>query len=374
MVAINKERLLNEFLELVQIDSETTQEAEIAKVLKKKFQDLGLEVLEDDAASVTGHGANNLICNLEGSKKDAEPIYFTSHMDTVVPGNGVKPSVEDGYIVTDGTTILGADDKAGVAAILEAIRSLQEQNVEHGDLQFVITVGEESGLVGAKALDASMLKAKYGYALDSDGQVGNIIVAAPTQAKINAIVKGKTAHAGVAPEKGISAITLASRAIAKMPLGRIDDETTANIGRFEGGQKTNIVCDHVEVLAEARSLNPEKMEAQVEKMKKAFQETAEEMGGEVELDVEIMYPGFKQQAGDQVVEVARSAAKRIGRESELLTSGGGSDANVIAGHGVPTVNLSVGYEEIHTTNERMPVSELEKITEFVTAIVEEVAQ
>ncbi|MBN9653589.1 M20/M25/M40 family metallo-hydrolase [Halobacillus sp. GSS1] len=374
MVAINKERLLNEFLELVQIDSETTQEAEIAKVLKKKFQDLGLEVLEDDAASITGHGANNLICYLEGSKKDAEPIYFTSHMDTVVPGNGVKPSIEDGYIVTDGTTILGADDKAGVAAILEAIRSLQEQNIEHGDLQFVITVGEESGLVGAKALDASMLKAKYGYALDSDGQVGNIIVAAPTQAKINAIVKGKTAHAGVAPEKGISAITLASRAIAKMPLGRIDDETTANIGRFEGGQKTNIVCDHVEVLAEARSLNPEKMEAQVEKMKKAFQETAEEMGGEVELDVEIMYPGFKQQAGDQVVEVARSAAKRIGRESELLTSGGGSDANVIAGHGVPTVNLSVGYEEIHTTNERMPVSELEKITEFVTAIVEEVAQ
>ncbi|RDY70795.1 M20/M25/M40 family metallo-hydrolase [Halobacillus trueperi] len=374
MVAINKERLLEEFLELVQIDSETTQEAEIAKVLKKKFEDLGLEVLEDDAASITGHGANNLICNLEGSKKDAEPIYFTSHMDTVVPGNGVKPSVEDGYIVTDGTTILGADDKAGVAAILEAIRSLQEQNVEHGDLQFVITVGEESGLVGAKALDASMLKAKYGYALDSDGQVGNIIVAAPTQAKINAIVKGKTAHAGVAPEKGISAITLASRAIAKMPLGRIDDETTANIGRFEGGQKTNIVCDHVEVLAEARSLDPEKMEAQVEKMKRAFQETAEEMGGEVELDVEIMYPGYKQKAGDQVVEVARSAAKRIGRVSELLTSGGGSDANVIAGHGVPTVNLSVGYEEIHTTNERMPVSELEKITEFVTAIVEEVAQ
>lgn len=374
MVAINKERLLEEFLELVKIDSETTEETEIAKVLKKKFEGLDLEVLEDDAASITGHGANNLICNLKGTKDGADTIYFTSHMDTVVPGNGVKPSIEDGYIVTDGKTILGADDKAGVAAILEAIRSLQEQNVEHGDLQFVITVGEESGLVGAKALDSSLLKAKFGYAIDSDGQVGNIIIAAPTQAKINAVVKGKTAHAGVAPEKGISAITLASRAIAKMPLGRIDDETTANIGRFEGGQKTNIVCDHVEILAEARSLDPEKMEAQVEKMKQAFIETAEEMGGEVDLEVEIMYPGYKQEAGDQVVEVARSAAKRIGRESELLTSGGGSDANVIAGHGVPTVNLSVGYEEIHTTNERIPVGELEKIAEFVTAIIEEVAQ
>lgn len=210
MAEINKQRLLDEFLELVQIDSETTQEAEISKVLKQKFTDLGLEVLEDEAASVTGHGANNLICNLKGSKEGADTIYFTSHMDTVVPGNGVNPSIEDGYVVTDGTTILGADDKAGIAAILEGIRSLKENNVEHGDIQFVITVGEESGLVGAKALDSSLLKAKYGYAIDSDGQVGNIVVAAPTQAKINAVVKGRTAHAGVAPEKGVSAITLAS--------------------------------------------------------------------------------------------------------------------------------------------------------------------
>ncbi|WP_079479795.1 M20/M25/M40 family metallo-hydrolase [Halobacillus salinus] len=374
MVAINKERLLEEFLELVQIDSETKNEANIAKILKDKFESLGLEVLEDNAKEVTGHGANNLICNLKGTKDSADPIYFTSHMDTVVPGNGVNPSIEDGYVITDGTTILGADDKTGVAAILEAIRSLKENNIEHGDLQFVITVGEESGLVGAKALDSSMLHAKYGYALDSDGKVGNIIVAAPTQAKLNAVVKGKTAHAGVAPEKGVSAITLASKAVAKMPLGRIDDETTANIGRFEGGQKTNIVCDHVEILAEARSLVPEKMEEQVQLMKQAFEETAEEMGGSVEIEVQVMYPGFKQQAGDQVVEVARAAAKTIGRESELLTSGGGSDANIIAGHGIPTVNLAVGYEEIHTTNERMPVSELEKVAELVTAIVQEVAK
>lgn len=374
MVAINKERLLEEFLELVQIDSETGQEAEISRVLKDKFEALGLEVLEDNAAEETGHAANNLICNWKGTKEGVDTIYFTSHMDTVVPGNGVNPSVEDGYIITDGTTILGADDKAGLAAILEAIRSIEENKVEHGDIQFVITVGEESGLVGAKALDSTLLKAKFGYAIDSDGQVGNIIIAAPTQAKINAVVKGKTAHAGVAPEKGVSAITLASRAIAKMPLGRIDDETTANIGRFEGGQKTNIVCDHVEILAEARSLDPAKMEEQVEKMKQAFLETAEEMDGDVELDVQVMYPGYKQAAGDEVVEVARAAAKRIGRESELLTSGGGSDANVIAGHGIPTVNLSVGYEEIHTTNERMPVGELEKIAEYVTAIVEEVAK
>ncbi|WP_284140332.1 MULTISPECIES: M20/M25/M40 family metallo-hydrolase [unclassified Virgibacillus] len=373
MVKINEERLVQEFFELVQIDSETKHEAEIASVLKKKFSDLGVEVFEDDAKKLTGHGAGNLICTLKGNKLNADPIYFTSHMDTVVPGKGIKPSIKDGYIVSDGTTILGADDKAGLAAIFEAIRMIQENDVPHGDIQFIITVGEESGLVGAKVLDKKHIHAKFGYAIDSNGEVGDIIVAAPTQAKILAVIKGKTAHAGVAPEKGISAITLAAKAISKMPLGRIDEETTANIGRFEGGKQTNIVCDYVEILAEARSLVAEKMEAQVAKMKQAFEETANEYGGEAQVEVKVMYPGFKQQAGDEVVEVARDAAKKIGRTSSLLKSGGGSDANIIAGFGIPTVNLAVGYEEIHTTNERIAVHELVKISELIAAIIEEVA-
>ncbi|ABO67640.1 MULTISPECIES: tripeptidase T [Geobacillus] len=371
---VNEKRLVDEFLELVQIDSETKHEGDIAKVLKQKFEALGLEVIEDDAAAKTGHGAGNLICTLAATKDGVDPIYFTSHMDTVVPGKGVKPSIRDGYVVTDGTTILGADDKAGLAAMLEAIRVLKEQNIAHGTIQFIITVGEESGLVGAKALDPSLIQAKYGYALDSDGKVGNIVVAAPTQAKLKIVVHGKTAHAGVAPEKGVSAITLAAKAIAKMPLGRIDEETTANIGRFEGGMQTNIVCDRVDILAEARSLVPEKMEAQVAKMKEAFETVAAEMGGRAEVEVEVMYPGFKFSDGDHVVEVAKRAAASIGRPCELQQSGGGSDANIIAGFGIPTVNLAVGYEEIHTTNERMPIEELVKLTEMVVAIIEEVAK
>lgn len=371
---INKQRLLDEFLELVQIDSETKFETEIAKVLKTKFTELGLEVIEDDSMKTTGHGAGNLICTLEATTENIDTIYFTSHMDTVVPGKGIKPSIKDGYVVTDGTTILGADDKAGLAAMLEAIKTLKEQNIAHGKIEFVITAGEESGLVGAKALDPSLMTAKYGYALDSDGKVGTIIVAAPTQAKVKATIYGKTAHAGVAPEKGVSAITIAAKAIAKMPLGRIDHETTANIGRFEGGTQTNIVCDLVHILAEARSLIPEKMEAQVKKMKEAFENVASEMGGRAEVEVDVMYPGFKFGDGDHVVEVAKRAAAKIGRDSELQTSGGGSDANVIAGNGVPTVNLAVGYEEIHTTNEKMPIEELEKTAELVLAIIQEVAQ
>ncbi|MGE6629400.1 M20/M25/M40 family metallo-hydrolase [Bacillus sp. NPDC077027] len=367
---VNEKRLLEEFLELVQIDSETKHEEKISKVLKEKFTALGLHVVEDDSKQITGHGAGNLICTLEGNT-EADTIYFTSHMDTVVPGNGVKPVIENGYVKTDGTTILGADDKTGLAAMFEAIKVLKEKNIRHGQIEFVITAGEESGLVGAKALDPKLMTAKYGYALDSDGKVGTIIVAAPTQAKVKATIYGKTAHAGVAPEKGVSAITIASKAIAKMPLGRIDEETTANIGRFEGGTQTNIVCDQVDILAEARSLEPEKMKAQVTKMKEAFEQAAKEMSGSADVQIDIMYPGFKFSHGDQVVEIAKKAAAKIGRPPELQTSGGGSDANVIAGNGVPTVNLAVGYEDIHTKNEKMPIEELVKTAEMVLAIIEE---
>lgn len=374
MIKVNQERLVKEFQELVKIDSETKYETEISKVLKAKFSELGLDVQEDDSQKITGHGAGNLICELKGTARGIEPIYFTAHMDTVVPGKGIKPSIEGDYIVSDGTTILGADDKAGIAAMLESIRLLKENNIEHGDIQYIITVGEESGLVGAKALNKDKIKAKYGYALDSNGPVGDIIVAAPTQAKLFIEIEGKTAHAGVAPEKGISAISLAAKAISKMKLGRIDEETTANIGSFAGGKQTNIVCDYVEIVAEARSLKKEKMEKQVEHMKTTFEKTAQELGGKANVKIELMYPNFHQQAGDQVVEIARSAAQTIGLSSELLESGGGSDANVFAGAGIPTVNLAIGYEEIHTTNERMPVSELVKASEFVTAIIKEVAK
>jgi tripeptide aminopeptidase len=370
---IQEDRLLQEFLELVQIDSETKHEAEICRVLKEKLTALGLEVIEDDTMAITGHGAGNLVATLKGTRL-ASPIYFTSHMDTVTPGNGIKPSIQDGYVVTDGTTILGADDKAGLAAMLEGLKVLKEQNIAHGDVQLIITVGEESGLVGAKALDPTLIHAEYGFAFDSNGPVGDIIVSAPTQAKVKATILGKSAHAGVNPEDGISAIQVASKAISRMPLGRIDSETTANIGRFEGGGPTNVVCDRVDILAEARSLVHEKMEEQVQKMKEAFEGAASDFNTTANVEVEVMYPGFKFSDSDLVVQIARGAVKSIGRSPQLLSSGGGSDANVIAGHGIPTVNLGIGYEFIHTKNERMPIKELNKAAELFVALVQKVAE
>ncbi|MEL3961582.1 M20/M25/M40 family metallo-hydrolase [Lysinibacillus endophyticus] len=362
-------RLVNEFLELVQIDSETKHEEVIAPILVKKLEEMGFEVFQDDAHTRNGHAAGNIIATLKGTL-DVEPIYFTVHMDTVVPGVGIKPEIrEDGYIYSDGTTILGADDKAGMAALFEMARRLKEQNIEHGTIQFVITAGEESGLAGAKELNPEHIIAKYGFAVDSDGKVGGIVTAAPYQAKIETKIFGKTAHAGVAPEKGISAITLASKAIAKMSLGRIDEDTTANIGRFEGGKATNIVCDEVYILAEARSIVKEKLDQQIAHMKETFEQVSKDLGGSAQVSVKLMYPGFSVTKEDKVVQVAMQAVQNIGREVMLGQSGGGSDANVISGFGIPTVNLSVGYEEIHTTNERMPIEELEKLADLLVEIV-----
>ncbi|HSI67207.1 MAG TPA: M20/M25/M40 family metallo-hydrolase [Planococcus sp. (in: firmicutes)] len=368
---MNKERLLNEFLELVKIDSETKEELEISKVLIDKMSAMGFDVVEDDSSERTGHSANNLVATLKGNRENLPGIYFTAHMDTVFPGRGVRPEIRDGFVYSDGSTILGADDKAGIAAMFEMARSVQEQGIERGDIQFVITAGEESGLVGAKELDASLLKAEYGYAVDSDGKVGGIVTAAPNQAKLWTTIYGRTAHAGVAPEKGVSAITLAAKAIAKMKLGRIDSETTANIGRFEGGKATNIVCEEVHILSEARSINKDKLSAQTEHMQSTFEEIAKQYGGSAETEIKLMYPGFHFEDTAAVVGIAKKAAANIGRPSPVLTSGGGSDANIFNGFGVPTVNLCVGYEEIHTKNERMPVEELEKLAELLIEIIKE---
>ncbi|HLR24078.1 MAG TPA: M20/M25/M40 family metallo-hydrolase [Pseudogracilibacillus sp.] len=368
---MNKERLINEFIELVKVDSETKFEAKINTLLQEKFTALGLEVKEDEATKHIDHEANNLICTLPGNVEHVDPIFFTCHMDTVTPGQQIQPQINDDYITSDGTTILGADDKAGIAVLLEVIRQIKEQDLAHGTIQFVITVGEESGLMGAKVIDQSLLQATYGYALDSDGAVGSLVTTAPYQAKINATVTGTAAHAGVAPEKGISAISVAAKAIAKTKLGRIDEETTANIGYFKGGKstETNVVVDQVDIVAEARSLKEEKLEALLDHMRETFNEATNQYGGSAELNIDIAYPGFSHEPSSQVVKVAQLAAEKANLPSELIESGGGSDANIFNGYGIPTANLCVGYENIHTTKERIHTDHLVNLSHFILEIV-----
>lgn len=374
---IVQDRLIGTFMELVRVDSETKHEQEIAAELKRRFAALGLRVEEDDTAAATGHGAGNLICTLEATADGAEApvIFFTCHMDTVAPGNGIKPQLgADGIIRSDGTTVLGSDDKAGIAAILEAIQAMQEQGTRHGRIQIIITAGEESGLVGARAMDAKWLEAEFGFAIDSNGSVGDIAVAAPAQCKIEIVIMGKSAHAGVNPEDGVSAITVASKAVARMPLGRIDRETTANIGSFAGGGATNVVCDHVVLKAEARSLDNAKLERQVAAMREASESAAAEMGATVRFASEIVYPAYKHDAASPVVQLASAALASIGKTPRPFHSGGGSDANIFNGHGVPTVNLAVGYQNIHTKEESIAAADIADTARAIVAIVHEAAK
>ncbi|MCI2934007.1 M20/M25/M40 family metallo-hydrolase [Staphylococcus haemolyticus] len=373
---INSQRLLETFLELVQINSETGHEEVIQPILKKKFEELGLNVIEDHASEKSWLGANNLICTLPATnaKEDVSKIYFTSHMDTVIPGINIKPQIkEDGYIYSDGSTILGADDKAGLAAVIETIQYLNENEIPHGQIQFIITVGEESGLKGAKELDSTYIDAEFGYAVDASQPVGTTVVGAPTQMVINTTILGKTAHAST-PSEGISAINIAAKAISRMKLGQIDDYTTANIGKFHGGSATNIVADEVVLEAEARSHDNQSIEQQVTHMKETFETTAQELGGEAKVIIEKSYPGFKLENDDKVTQFATNSARELGLAGDTVIAGGGSDGSIINTFGIPTVILGVGYEHIHTTSERISVNSLNQLAKQIVKIIELVAK
>lgn len=374
---MNQQRIIGQFMELVRIDSETKHEEEISAYLKQAFAANGLHVFEDATAAITGHGSGNLFFTWDATSglEHLPTLLFTCHMDTVAPGNGIQPQLDsDGYIRSNGTTILGSDDKAGISALMEAVQVIQEEHRPHGPIQFVITAGEESGLVGARAMDPKHLHAKYGYAMDSNGNIGEIAVAAPTQSKIQITFWGKSAHAGVNPEDGISAIQVASKAVSRMRLGRIDKDTTANIGRFEGGGATNIVCERVDLHAEARSLYMDKLDLQVNAMREASEAAAEEMGAKVDFESTIIYPSYSFNEKDAVVQLATRALNHIGKTAKLFQSGGGSDANVFNGLGVPTVNLAIGYEHIHTVKEQIKISDLVASAELVLAIIDEASK
>ncbi|MEW8973659.1 MAG: M20/M25/M40 family metallo-hydrolase [Tissierellaceae bacterium] len=365
---INEKRLLDRFLEYIQIDSPTKHEREFADFLKKEMEKIGLEVYMDDAGEKVGSDSGNLIGKLKGNT-DGKAILFSAHMDTVSPGIGIKPEIRDGVIYSDGTTILGGDDKAGIASILEAIETIIENDIPHGDIEVVFSIFEEGGLFGAKNLDYSKLNAKMGFVLDSGGEPGQIIVQGPAQNKINAKFIGKEAHAGVAPEDGISAIQIAAEAISNMKLLRIDEETTANIGSISGGEVTNIVTKEVEINAEARSLKDSKLQEQTDHMVKCCEDAAEKFGGKVEMNINHAYGAFKVDEDHEIVEKVKLACKNIGLDPFTAASGGGSDTNILNANGITAVNLGIGEKNAHTLEEHLYIKDLENAARLTLEII-----
>ncbi|HYY95570.1 MAG TPA: M20/M25/M40 family metallo-hydrolase [Pyrinomonadaceae bacterium] len=374
---INQERIKNLLLELVQIDSVSREEREVAERVRQICEELGAEVEIDGAGEAVGGNTGNVIARFPGTIPGAEAIMMSAHMDTVVPGRGVKPIVEGDIIRTDGSTVLGGDDKSGVAVILETIRCLQEQRIPHAPIDAVFSICEEVGLLGAKHVDTSSLRARYGLVFDSDDP-GFLFTKGPSANHFEFKVYGLESHAGVAPEQGISAIKIAAEAIASMKLGRIDEETTANIGFIRGGEATNIITNFVLLRGEARSLDDAKLEEQTRHMIKCFEDAAAKYEvtvegvttkGRVESEVTREYSAMDVADDSRVVRLVKQAASRMGLQVETMASGGGCDANIFNRKGIECANLGTGMRAIHTVKEWLDVKDMYAAAEMTLEIM-----
>lgn len=374
---INQERIKNLLLELVQIDSVSRKERDVAERIKKYCEEMGATVEIDDAGEKVGGNSGNVIARFPGTIPGAEWIMMSAHMDTVVPGEGVKPIVEGDIIRSDGTTVLGGDDKSGCAVIIETIRCLQEQNVPYAPIEAVFSICEEVGLLGAKHIDTSKLNAKYGLVFDSDDP-GFLFTRGPSADHMDFKIYGLESHAGVAPEEGISAIRIAAEAIHNMKLGRIDHETTANIGVIEGGKATNITTNFVLLRGEARSLDDQKLEAQTAHMIKCCEDAAAKhevtvagitTKGRVESHVTREYSAMDVPDSSRVVQLVYKAAARLGQKVETLASGGGCDANIFNQRGIECANFGTGMRAIHTVKEWLDVKDMYASAEMTLEVL-----
>lgn len=367
---IDKERIKEIFLDLVSINSPSKHERGVADYLKPKLEAMGFMVREDDAGERTGGDTGNIIALKKGTVPGGKRIFLGGHMDTVEPTDKLNIVMEGDEIRSDGTTILGADDKGGLTVILEGIRSVIEDGKPHADIQVIFNVSEEIGLLGSREMDHSSIQADYGFIFDTQRPVCGITWSAPSHVNMLVEITGRAAHAGMAPEKGVSAIVAASNAISKTKLGRVDPETTANVGVIEGGKARNIVPDRVSVKAEARSRDESKLAAQVEHMKSVFEEEAAKLGAKADVTVEREYWTYRWTENDDIVKLAVAAVRRIGLDPAFIDGGGGSDANVYNRAGIPALVIGVGFDGAHSSSEHVAVSDLAKCAEFVAALIE----
>ena len=374
---IDKARLKERVLELVRIDSLSRKERAIALRLKEILEALGGVVFMDDAGSAVGGEVGNLVAHFDGNVEGAEAMLLSAHMDTVAPGEGVTPVVDGDVIRSDGTTVLGGDDKSGLAIILEVLQAVREEKVPHGHIDVVFTICEEVGLLGAKHLDLGLVRAKTGLVLDSDS-IGFLITKAPAVNHLEFEVHGLEAHAGICPERGISAIQVAARGIAAMRLGRIDEDTTANLGLVSGGTAVNIVPNRVMLTGEVRSHDEEKLERQTQAMVACLQDAA--AGATLELDgrlhetrvesrIRREYDRMDVSHDTAIVQRVHEAARNLGFAVDTVAKGGGCDANVLNKRGLQVANLASGMRDIHTVHEWLDVNDLVTAARIIHEVV-----
>jgi tripeptide aminopeptidase len=362
--------VLDLFTELCSIPSPPGEERAVADRVIRELRALGLEVEEDGAGAAIGSSIGNLLCRLPGRVEGGTPVFFCAHLDTVPPQGPLEPVVEDEVVRNGGGTILGADNKSAVVAMVEAARRIVEEGRPHAGVELLFTPKEEVGLLGAGAFDHTRLEAELGFVFDQAAPIGDVIMGAPYQRSMLVRFHGRPAHSGMVPEEGRSAIVAASKAIADLRLGRLDEETTANVGIVAGGSARNIVPEWCELEAEARSHDARKLADLVQEMLDTFAFAASVTECTLETEVSETYQGYRFRDGDPIVQLARTALARCGHEFVPTLTGGGADANVFNAKGLPCLNLANGMMEIHTADEYIAVADLDSMVEVTLALVD----
>ena len=369
MAEINKQRQLDLFRRLVETDSPSYNERKAADLIKAELASMGIACEEDDAAAKLGGTAGNVFARIEGDI-DAPALLFSSHMDTVEPSCGKKFVIgDDGTVRSDGTTVLGADDFAGVCSILEAVRTVVENKLPHRTVELLFTPAEEVFCGGAEYFDYSRLQAKEAYVFDLDDDIGTACIAAPTIIKYTIKFHGKSAHAGFASHLGVHAIKAASAAVCAIKCGQVDDETTVNIGIISGGKATNIVPDECEITGEVRSFNHEKAQAKAEEIRQIAEAQAQKIGATIDFNSTCSTVAYSFSQDNSVCTRFARACGKLGIEPKFEPSFGGSDNNVYAAHGLTGVVCSAAMYDCHTTAEYCKVAELHKAAQLALQLM-----
>lgn len=386
MKYVNEKRLIDGFLDLVQIDGESYFEAETANYLKKVLEEEGIQYYEDQASlqlnelcektlGIKGNAANNLYVFLPGNLPDEKEnkeksVLLSAHMDTVSPGNHKKAIIhEDGLITSDGDTVLGADDLSGIAEILEVLRIYKEHDLPHPDLEALFTAAEEPYCQGSRLVDYSRIQSKTAYVLDLGGEIGRAAYTAPSIYSLYIHVHGKASHAGSAPEKGIHALYIASKAISQLPYGHVEEESTVNLGTIQGGDGKNIVPEDIYLTGEIRSMRRERANYWAEEIQRVFEECAAEIGGSVEVIVEKEFDAYLVEEKESVIQTFKKAALHLGIEPKLVETYGGSDCNNFNDHGITGLVMANGMYEIHSVREYSKISDLTKNCELLLEMI-----
>jgi tripeptide aminopeptidase len=362
---IQKERLISEFCELVEIDAPSFGERAIANALRSKLEAIGFAVTEDQAGSIYGSSCGNLYGYLKG-ELPGEPILFSGHMDTVTPATGKKAVLhENGRITSAGDTVLGADDISGLVSIMEAIRSLREDGEPHRSIEILFPIAEEVYAKGSGVFDYSIIKAKEAYVLDLDGKIGRVAYTAPSILSFSAVILGKAAHAGFAPEKGVHSIAIAAKAINRMKLGRVDTDTTVNVGMISGGVATNIIPESCKVQGEIRSFHHAKALDCMYELKGIFLQESEEAGASLNWEESVHCIAYETRLDSRVAERYRDACLKVGLTAEFVKTFGGSDHNVFATKGIEGLVISNAMNKVHSCEEYTEVEDLIRSTQIV---------